>query len=92
ERALMRYKEAILEAEYAQDRISDAAIALYTASCTLARLDRDLTTGSATELDRTSGELYLRMANRRFDQALRDLDDNDDPQTTRAADAALAGL
>jgi alkylation response protein AidB-like acyl-CoA dehydrogenase len=91
ERTLVRYKEAILEAEYVQDRISDAAIALYTASCTLARLDRDLATGSATELDRASGELYLRMANRRFDQALRDLDDNDDPQTTRAADAALAG-
>lgn len=91
ERALMRYKEAILDAQYAQDRISDAAIALYTASCTLARLDRELATRSATELDRASGELYLLMANRRFDQALRDLDDNDDPQTTRAADAALAG-
>lgn len=91
ERALMRYKEAILEAEYVQERISDAAIALYTASCTLARLDRDVATGTATELDRASGELYLRMANRRFDQALRDLDDNDDSQTTRAADAALEG-
>jgi hypothetical protein len=60
-----------------------------TASCTLARLDRALAAGTSTELDRASGALYLRIANRRFDQALGELAHNDDPQTTAAAAAAL---
>ncbi|MBV8610053.1 MAG: acyl-CoA dehydrogenase family protein [Singulisphaera sp.] len=89
ERALVRHREAILERQYVQERIADAAIALVTASCTLARLDHDLAAQAASTLDRTAGQLYLRMANRRFDQALHDLDHNDDRQTTEAAEAAL---
>ena len=89
ERAVVKHREAILERQYVQERISDAAIALVTAACTLARLDRALAGKTATELERASGQLYLRMANRKFDQALHDLDHNDDPQTTAAAEAAL---
>ncbi|MBV8266662.1 MAG: hypothetical protein JO252_10085, partial [Planctomycetaceae bacterium] len=89
ERALVRHREAIMERQYVQERIADAAIALVTASCTLARLDHDLAAQAASTLDRTAGQLYLRMANRRFDQALHDLDHNDDRQTTEAAEAAL---
>jgi hypothetical protein len=89
EGALIKHREAILEMQYVQERIADAAIALVTASCTLARLDRALAVGTSTELERASGQLYLRMANRRFDQALHELARNDDPQTTAAAEAAL---
>ena len=89
ERALVKHREAILERQYVQERIADAAIALVTASCTLARLDRALDQRTAGPAERSAAQLYLRMANRRFDQALRDLDHNDDPQTTEAAEAAL---
>ena len=41
ERVLVKHREAILDRQYVQERIADAAIALMTASCTLARLDRD---------------------------------------------------
>jgi acyl-CoA dehydrogenase family member 9 len=92
ERTIARYKEGIIEAQYAHERIADAAVALYTASCTLARLDHQLASLSVSELDRQSAELYLRTANRRFDQAHHDLSHNDDPQTTRTADAALRGV
>jgi hypothetical protein len=92
ERLLIRQREAILEAEYLQERIADAAIALYTSACTLARLDRDLAAGRITRADRTAGELYLSMAGRQFDQAMRDLRDNDDIATTATADAALAAI
>jgi alkylation response protein AidB-like acyl-CoA dehydrogenase len=91
ERTLVRYREAVLEAQYVQERIADAAIALHTSACTLARLDRELAGGTASDLDRATGDLYLRMANRRFDQALHDLAHNDDRQTTCVADAALGG-
>jgi alkylation response protein AidB-like acyl-CoA dehydrogenase len=89
ERVLVKHREAILERQYVQERIADAAIALVTAACTLARIDRELSQGTAGSDNRTAAELYLRMANRRFDQALYDLDHNDDPQTTTAAEAAL---
>jgi acyl-CoA dehydrogenase family member 9 len=91
ERALVRHREAILERQYVQERIADAAIALVTASCTLARLDRELDRSVTGAPDRTAAQLYLRMANRRFDQALHDLDHNDDRETTAAAEAALRG-
>jgi len=89
ERCLIKHREAILEKQYIQERIADAAIALVTSACTLARIDHAMASGKATELDRTSADLYLRMANRRFDQALRGLADNDDPRTTATATAAL---
>ncbi|HEX8199951.1 MAG TPA: acyl-CoA dehydrogenase family protein, partial [Isosphaeraceae bacterium] len=87
--ALIRHREEVLERQYVHERFADAAIALYSAACTLARLDHDLAEGVATDLDREAGTLYLRLANRRFDQALGDLNDNDDAPTTATADAAL---
>jgi alkylation response protein AidB-like acyl-CoA dehydrogenase len=89
ERALVKHREEILEKQYVQERIADAAIALTTAACTLARIDHELAQGTAGSDTKTAAELYLRMANRRFDRALRELDHNDDTAATAAADAAL---
>ena len=90
ERVLVRYREEILERQYVQERIADASIALVTASCTLARLDRATSLRTASESDRAAASLYLRMAIRRFDRALSELGHNDDRQTTETADAVLA--
>jgi alkylation response protein AidB-like acyl-CoA dehydrogenase len=91
---LIRYKEAILERQYAQERIADAACEIYAASCTLSRLDLLLThgNGNPAEIGRdvTAGRYYLRFANRRIRQCLAALTDNDDEMTTAAADAALS--
>jgi alkylation response protein AidB-like acyl-CoA dehydrogenase len=92
ERVLVKHREAILDRQYVQERIADAAIALTTASWTLARLDRELTARTGTEAGRTAGQLYLRMANRQFDRALAELDRNDDEMTTATADAVLRTL
>lgn len=89
ERVLVKHRETVLDRQYIQERIADAAIALTTASCTLARLDREVSTNTGTQAGRLAGELYLRMANRSFDRALFDLDRNDDASTTAAADAVL---
>ncbi len=89
ERSLMRHREAILEMQYVQERIADAAIALVTSACTLARIDRALSNGSATDLDTASADLYLRTAGRKFDRALHDLSHNDDARTTETATAAM---
>jgi acyl-CoA dehydrogenase family member 9 len=92
ERVIVSHREAVLDRQYVQERIADAAIALVTAACTLARWDRSLVTGKATPADEAAAELYLRMANRRFDDSLRALSHNDDRATTDAANLALRTL
>jgi acyl-CoA dehydrogenase family protein 9 len=92
--ALLRhYRESILERQYLQERIADAACDLYGSACTLSRLD-DLLQGSDGNPERqreaTAGRYFLTLANRRIQQNLAALWDNDDAETTRAADAALA--
>jgi alkylation response protein AidB-like acyl-CoA dehydrogenase len=90
---LMRYREAILERQYVQERIADAACELYAASCTLSRLDHLLSHGNGNleEINRdlTVGRYYLAFASRRVRQCLAALNDNDDDMTTAAATAAL---
>ena len=89
ERLLIANREAMLDRQYLQERVADAAISLVTSACTLSRWDRSESTGVATPAERTAAELYLRMANRRFDESLHALHSNDDRATTAAADAAL---
>jgi acyl-CoA dehydrogenase family member 9 len=89
ERLLIANREAMLERQYLQERIADAAIALVTSACTLSRWDRAESLSRATPSERSAAELYLRMASRRFDDSLRAVHSNDDPLTTLAADASL---
>ncbi len=89
ERLLITHRESVLEKQYIQERVADAAIALVTSACTLSRWDRSESLGRATPSERSAAELYLRMANRRFDESLGALSSNEDRLTTEAADAAL---
>ncbi len=79
----MLHKQLVLE------RIAHGAIALVTASCTLARLDEQLARRSDGPGDREAAELYLHMAFRQCDEALGSISRNDDAATLAAADAAL---
>ncbi len=89
EKQLIRHREALLEMQYIQERIADAAIAMYTASCTLARLDAQLRAGKLPPADQAAALHYLNMANRTFDQSLHGLRHNDDASSKAAAIAAL---
>jgi alkylation response protein AidB-like acyl-CoA dehydrogenase len=84
-RLLIAHREAILEKQYIQERVADAAIALVTSACTLSRWDRSEALKRATPAERSAAELYLRMASRRFDESLHTLGHNDDRLTTEAA-------
>jgi alkylation response protein AidB-like acyl-CoA dehydrogenase len=89
ERMLVRHREEIIERQYVHERIADAAMMLYAATCTLARLDREYARSDSSEADRKAGRLYLKLAERKFDQALHELDDNDDNDLTATANAYL---
>jgi alkylation response protein AidB-like acyl-CoA dehydrogenase len=90
---LRRYREAVLERQYVQERIADAACELYASSCTLSRLDHLLTPGNGNpaEMDRdlAVGQYFLKLSDRRVRQCLATLKDNDDEATTATANAVL---
>jgi hypothetical protein len=89
---IMAKRESVLDRQYIQERIADAAIGLYTAACTLSRLDWSRSRNRATPADQFAAELYMRMASRRFDQSLAALRSHDDQLTTRTAHAALRAI
>ena len=85
--------ETFLTSQYMHERIADAACEIYAASCSLSRLDHLLGTTNGTPAEQNpeiiAGRYYLKMAFRRIRQNLAALKDNDDADTTAAADAVL---
>jgi len=85
----------VMKRQYLHKRIADAACDLYASSCTISRLDHLLTVASGgagskeTQADIAAGRYFLKIANRRIQQNLAALWDNDDEATTLAADQTL---
>lgn len=85
-----------IQAQLVHERLADIAMDLYASSCVLSRLDHMLQKGAgdskaadfAGEVE--AGKYFLTLAARRIDDRFMTLNDNDDPETVRAADAALA--
>ncbi len=90
---LRTYREDILQMQLPQERIADAACDLYASACTLSKLDFLLNhgNGNAEELQREVfiGKHFLRIANRRIQDNLEYLWDNDDEWIVKTADVAL---
>ncbi|MFL5243087.1 MAG: acyl-CoA dehydrogenase family protein [Gemmataceae bacterium] len=90
---LRRHREAVLQKQYVQERIADAACEIYASSCTLSRLDHLMTHSNGNPVDMKRDELagryFLKLADRRIRQKLAQLGDNDDADTTATADSAL---
>jgi alkylation response protein AidB-like acyl-CoA dehydrogenase len=93
EAVLRHFREDVLEKQYVQERIAEAATELYLSSCVISRLDALLahSNGEAVNLERdvAVGRFFLRAANRRIKQHLAAIWDNDDEQTTATADLLL---
>lgn len=90
---LMKYREAILFRQLVQEQLADVACELYASACTLSRLDHLLTQGNGhprnVERDVKIGRYYLTHANRRMQQCLAALKDNDNDQLLDAANVIL---
>jgi alkylation response protein AidB-like acyl-CoA dehydrogenase len=93
QRLLRAYREEVLQKQYLQERLADAACDLYASSCTLSRLDHLLTEGNGNpdevKREAAAGQYFLTLANRRIRQNLAALWKNDDEMTTATADAFL---
>ncbi|HEV3203058.1 MAG TPA: acyl-CoA dehydrogenase, partial [Gemmataceae bacterium] len=90
---LGKYREAILERQYVQERVAEMACDLYACSCALSRLDHILSLGNhqpaEVHRDIVAGKYFLQIADRRIRQHLAAITDNDDAMTTPTANAVL---
>jgi acyl-CoA dehydrogenase family member 9 len=91
---LMRHREAILDQQYVQARVADAATELYMVAAVIARLDALLQGSEAGDgqarRDFQVGSYYCHIAAARIRACLRELQENLDPETTATADLLLA--
>jgi alkylation response protein AidB-like acyl-CoA dehydrogenase len=93
-RALITYREPILDMQLVQERIANAAMDLFASTCVLSRLDSEIQfarrNGDTAAPDRAAADLFLRQSFRRIRGFLAGLTDNDDKSVLATADSCLA--
>lgn len=88
---LAKYREEIVEKQLSLDRISTAAMSIYSAVAVLSKIDSRLTSGTAEKDELATAKLYCKMALRKIERSLKDLSDNDDDAFEELSDQ-LTGL
>jgi acyl-CoA dehydrogenase family protein 9 len=92
-RALIVYREPILDLQLIQERIAGAAMDLFASTCVLSRWDAEMQfaqrNGESTAAKNYAAELFLRQSFRRVRGFLTGLNENDDKATLAAADSIL---
>jgi len=93
-RALITYREPILDMQLIQERIANAAMDLFASTCVLSRHDSEIQfarrNGDAAAPDYSAADLFLRQSFRRIRNFLAGLTDNDDKALLEAARSCLA--
>ena len=89
-RALIAYREPILDMQLVQERIAGAAMELFASTCVLSRWDAELRAafrnGDSAPAQSAAPDLFLRQSFRRVRQFLDALGDNDDKALLATAD------
>jgi acyl-CoA dehydrogenase family member 9 len=92
-RALITYREPILDMQLVQERIANAAMDLFASTCVLSRLDGEIQltgrNGNAASPDYSAADLFLRQSFRRIRNFLAGLTDNDDKAVIATAKSCL---
>src|SRR5467141_883645 len=92
-RALITYREPILDMQLVQERIAGAAMDLFASTCVLSHQDSEILlarrNGDSAPLDHSAADLFLRQSFRRIRRFLGGLTDNDDKSLLAAADSVL---
>ena len=92
-KALIAYREPVMEMQLIQERIANAAMELFAVTCVLSRWDSELQSvarnGKAATANHVAADLFVRRSFRKIKEALRDLGDNDDAAILATADAVL---
>ena len=92
-RALIAYREPILDMQLIQERIAGAAMEMFASACVLSRWDAELQAsgrnGSSASEDNRAADLFLRRSFRNIRQFLSGITDNDDKTLLATANAVL---
>jgi alkylation response protein AidB-like acyl-CoA dehydrogenase len=92
-RALIAYREPILDMQLVQERIAGAAMDLFASTCVLSRQDAELQfarrNGDSAPSDGSAANLFLRQSFRRIRRFLGELSDNDDKSLLATANSVL---
>jgi alkylation response protein AidB-like acyl-CoA dehydrogenase len=92
-RALVVYREPVLDMQLIQERIAGAAMELFASTCALSRWDSELQAsqrnGNAASSDSSAPGLFLRQSFRRIRTFLDSSGNNDDKAILATADAVL---
>ncbi len=95
-RALITYREPILDMQLVQERIANAAMDLFASTCVLSRHDAELQfaqrNGSSSSPDKFAADLFLRQSFRRIRHFLAGLTDNEDKWVLATANSVLSKL
>jgi len=94
-RLLVKYQEDIVEKQLLLDRIATSAIALYTTTAVISRLDSQIAAAADVETvgdDLAAGKLYCRQAFATIDSCLGSLFRNLDGQVEAVADRLTRGV
>ena len=93
-RALITYREPILDMQLVQERIANAAMDLFASTCVLSRYDAELQfaqrNGSSSSPDQLAADLFLRQSFRRIRHFLAGLTDNEDKSVLATAKSVLS--
>lgn len=85
-RLLGRYREDIIERQLILDRMATCAIAFYTMTAVLGKLDQDLQSGTCSSNDLESGKLYCKIAFQRIHNSFGSLRSNLDREMVSLSD------
>jgi acyl-CoA dehydrogenase family member 9 len=92
-RALIAYREPILDMQLLQERIAGAAMELFASTCTLSRWDSELQSarrnGASASSQIDAADLFLRQSFRKIRRFLAGLSNNDDKAILLTANAVL---
>ena len=92
-RALVVYREPVLDMQLIQERIAGVAMELFASTCTLSRWDSEMhasqRNGNAASSDSSAPGLFLRRSFRCIRTLLDSLGDNDDKAILATADSVL---
>jgi alkylation response protein AidB-like acyl-CoA dehydrogenase len=92
-RALIKYREPVMDMQLIQERIAGAAMEMFASACVISRLDSDLQgltqNGASAPANRRSAELSLRQSFHRIRRFLSELSDNDDASLLATANSVL---
>lgn len=92
-KALIKYREPVMDMQLIQERIAGVAMEMFASACVISRLDSDLQgvnqNGASAPASRRAAQLFLGQSFHRIRRFLSELTDNDDAELLATANSVL---